>query len=349
MTSSPVPRGVRIDVVPGVDEVVEGGDLAALLDDAPLDDGDVVVVTSKIVSKSEGRVTDRSKDEALADETVRVVARRGLTTIARTRHGLVMAAAGIDASNVTAGRLVLLPLDPDASARRLRRGLAERRGVNVGVVVTDTAGRAWRVGQTDIAVGASGLRVVEDHAGLVDGYGNLLAVTLPAVADEIAGAAELATGKLSMSPLSVVRGLGRLVLPPGEDGPGAVALVRPEGEDMFGLGAREAVMAALAAARPPAPSAPGVHPGLGAPVVADDLVSALDAALDAAPATDSPDPGDTGRVSVEDPHRVTVLLDGLDERARGRAEVVLGAVAAAHGWRVDALHDSGAALVPALP
>lgn len=342
---------MRVDVVPGVGEVVEGGDLAALLDGALLDDGDVVVVTSKIVSKSEGRVTDRSKDEALADETVRVVARRGPTTIARTRHGLVMAAAGIDASNVTAGRLVLLPLDPDASARRLRRALAERRAVNVGVVVTDTAGRAWRVGQTDIAVGAAGLRVVEDHAGLVDGYGNLLAVTLPAVADEIAGAAELATGKLSMSPLSVVRGLGRLVLPPGEDGPGAVALVRPEREDMFGLGAREAVMAALAAAPSPASSpalwpalsGPGAHPGLGAPVPAGDLVAALDPAL----ATDSPGAGVSDRVVVEDPRRVAVILHGLDERARGRAEVVLGAVAAAHGWRVDALHDSGATLVPA--
>lgn len=342
MTSSPEPPTVRIDVVPGVGEVVEGGDLAALLDGASLDDGDVVVVTSKIVSKSEGRVTDRSKDEALADETVRVVARRGPTTIARTRHGLVMAAAGIDASNVAAGRLVLLPLDPDASARRLRRGLAERRDVNVGVVVTDTAGRAWRVGQTDIAVGAAGLRVVEDHAGLVDRYGNLLAVTLPAVADEIAGAAELATGKLSMSPLSVVRGLARLVLPPGEDGPGAVALVRPEREDMFGLGSREAVMAALAAARPAGPSGPVAHPGLGAPVPADDLIPVLDAALDAATSRST-------RVTREDPHRVTVLLDGLDERARGRAEVVLGAVAAAHGWRVDALHDAGAALVPALP
>lgn len=337
MTASPEPPGVRIDVVPGVGEVGEGGDLAALLDDAPLDDGDVVVVTSKIVSKSEGRVTDRSKDQALADETVRVVARRGPTTIARTRHGLVMAAAGIDASNVTAGRLVLLPLDPDASARRLRHALARRRDVNVAVVVTDTAGRAWRVGQTDIAVGAAGLRVVEDHAGLVDGYGNLLAVTLPAVADEIAGAAELATGKLSMSPLSVVRGLGRLVLPPGEDGPGAVALVRPEREDMFGLGAREAVMAALAATGPAGSSGPAPHPGLGVPVPPEDLVAVLVDALVG------------GRVTTDDPRRVVVLLDGLDERARGRAEVVVGVVAAAHGWRVDALHASGAALVPAFP
>ncbi len=281
MTATPL----RVDVVPDVGEVAEGTVLADLLAGVALGDGDVVVVTSKIVSKAEGRVTDRPKDEALADETVRVVARRGPTTIARTRHGLVMAAAGIDASNVAAGRHVLLPLDPDASARHLRRALADRHGVNVGVVVTDTAGRAWRVGQTDIAVGAAGLRVVEDHAGLVDGYGNLLAVTLPAVADEIAGAAELATGKLSMSPLSVVRGLARLVLPPGEDGPGASALVRPEREDMFGLGAREAVLAALSAGSPGASGGSG-HPGFGGPAPADELVAALRTCL----ARSSPEP-----------------------------------------------------------
>jgi coenzyme F420-0:L-glutamate ligase/coenzyme F420-1:gamma-L-glutamate ligase len=341
------PPALRVDVVPDVGEVAEGADLAALLDGTRLDDGDVVVVTSKIVSKAEGRVTDRPKEEALAEETVRVVARRGPTTIARTRHGLVMAAAGIDASNVTAGRLVLLPRDPDASARRLRRTLAERRGVDVGVVVTDTAGRAWRVGQTDIAIGAAGLAVVDDHAGRVDAYGNLLAVTLPAVADEIAGAAELATGKLSMSPVSVVRGLSHLVLARGEDGPGAVALVRPEREDMFGLGAREAVLAALASvtsvptAADAGPAGTAGHPGLGAPVAAGDLVRVLDAAL--APALD-PAPA---RATTDGPQRVVVVLDGLDERARGRAEVVVAAVAAAHGWRVAALEAARTELAPA--
>ncbi len=335
--------GLRVDVVADVGEVLEGADLAALLDATRLDDGDVVVVTSKVVSKAEGRVTDRPKDVALAEETVRVVARRGPTTIARTRHGLVMAAAGIDASNVTAGRLVLLPLDPDDSARRLRRSLVERRGVDVGVVVTDTAGRAWRVGQTDIAIGAAGLHVVDDHAGRVDTYGNVLAVTLPAVADEIAGAAELATGKLSRSPVSVVRGLGHLVLPRDEDGPGAAALVRPEHEDMFGLGTREAVTAAVAAAISRTPSAgPAVgHPGLGAPVAADQLATALAAVLGALL-------GEVlgpQRTHVDGAGRVTVDLSGLDERGQGRAEVALGTLAAAHGWHVAVLEDARAELV----
>src|SRR6478672_359528 len=146
----------------GVPEVRPGDDLVALLLPlVDLRDGDVVVVTSKVVSKAEGRVRVGTREEALPGETVRVVARRGPTTIVRTRHGLTMAAAGIDASNVEAGTVVLLPEDPDASASRLRAGLLARTGVNVGVVVTDTAGRAWREGQTDLAVGAAGLLVLE--------------------------------------------------------------------------------------------------------------------------------------------------------------------------------------------
>ncbi|MGB0191032.1 MAG: coenzyme F420-0:L-glutamate ligase, partial [Nocardioides sp.] len=152
----------------GVGEVGEGTDLAALLVDAlaasqhgPLRDGDVVLVTSKVVSKAEGRSRRGDRDTALAEELAapgaRVLARRGPTTIARTHHGLTMAAAGIDASNVERGTVLLLPLDPDASARALRRRLHEFTGARVGVVVTDTAGRAWREGQTDIAIGAAGL------------------------------------------------------------------------------------------------------------------------------------------------------------------------------------------------
>ena len=133
-----------------------------------------------------------------------------------------MAAAGVDASNVAPGHVVLLPEDPDASARALREGIAARAGVNVGVLVTDTAGRTWREGQTDLAVGAAGLRVLDDHAGRADGYGNELEVTAPAVADELAGAAELAAGKLGRRPFTVIRGRGDLVLPPGDHGPGAV-------------------------------------------------------------------------------------------------------------------------------
>ena len=256
----------------GVPEVGAGDDLVDLLLTAleadptvpALAGGDVVVVTSKVVSKAEGRVVAGSREEHLAAETVRVVARRGPTSIVRTRHGLTMAAAGIDASNVALGSAVLLPLDPDASARRLRTTLLERTGRNVGVVVTDTAGRAWREGQTDIAVGAAGLVVAEDFAGRVDAHGNELAVTAPAVADEIAGLAELAQGKLGGRPFAVVRGRGDLVLAPDDHGPGAVALVRAEGTDLFGYGAREAVVRAVGGA------APDALP-FGAPVAAGEL------------------------------------------------------------------------------
>lgn len=237
----------------GVPEVAAGDDLAGLVlaalgDGADLADGDVVSVTSKVVSKAEGRTRTGDRDAAIDEESVRLVARRGATRIVRHRLGLTMAAAGVDASNVAVGSVVLLPLDPDASARALRREIHERAGVNVGVVVTDTAGRAWREGQTDIAVGAAGLVVAEDFAGRTDPHGNPLAVTLPAVADELAGAAELVQGKLSGRPFAVVRGRADLVLPPGEDGPGAAALVRPDGGDLFGWGAREAVVRALAGA-----------------------------------------------------------------------------------------------------
>ncbi|WP_134764579.1 coenzyme F420-0:L-glutamate ligase [Nocardioides sp. 1609] len=274
----------------GVPEVRPGDDLAALLlaalgtdrtDGLPgrlpggLVDGDVVVVTSKAVSKAEGRVVDGSREEHLAAETARVVARRGPTTIARTHHGLTLAAAGIDGSNVERGRAVLLPLDPDASARRLRAALRARTGRTLGVVVTDTAGRAWREGQTDIAVGAAGVLVAEDFAGRVDGHGNELAVTAPAVADEIAGLAELAQGKLGGRPFAVVRGRADLVLPDGDDGPGAVALVRAEDADMFGLGAREAVVRALRG--DPADRTP-----FGRPAPAVELAGALLEALDVA-------------------------------------------------------------------
>ncbi len=234
----------------GLPEVVAGDDLAALVLSAlaggsDLADGDIVSVTSKVVSKAEGRTRVGDREAAIDEESVRLVARRGATRIVRHRLGLTMAAAGVDASNVAMGSLVLLPLDPDHSARALRREIHRRAGVNVAVIVTDTAGRAWREGQTDIAIGAAGLVVAEDFAGRTDPYGNPLVVTLPAVADEIAGAAELAQGKLGGRPVAVVRGRADLVLPPGDDGPGATSLVRPEGGDLFGWGAREAVVRAL--------------------------------------------------------------------------------------------------------
>jgi len=270
----------------GVPEVRAGDDLAALVITAlGPEAGDVVVVTSKVVSKAEGRVvTATDRDAAvvaeLAEPGARVVARRGPTTIVRTRLGLTMAAAGVDASNVERGSVVLLPLDPDGSARELRRAVAERTGANVGVVVTDTAGRAWRTGQTDIAVGAAGLLVLDDHSGRTDAHGNELAVTAPALADELAGAAELAQGKLTARPFALVRGRADLVLPTGDDGPGAAALVRGEGEDLFGYGAREAVLRALAGAA--ADRAP-----FGAPATPEEVVDAVTRVTGVAPTLDA--------------------------------------------------------------
>ena len=240
----------------GVGEVVAGTDLAdlvlrAVAADAhgPLIDGDVVVLTSKVLSKAAGLSRPGTDREAAVDEqTVRTVARRGPTRIVRTRHGLTLAAAGVDASNVAAGTVLVLPGDPDADAEALRAALAARTGRTLAVVVSDTAGRAWREGQTDQAIGAAGLRVLERYAGRQDGYGNDLQVTAMAVADEVAGAADLVKGKLAGRPVAVVRGLGHLVEPPGGPDGSARALVRDPSQDMFSRGAREAVLLAALAA-----------------------------------------------------------------------------------------------------
>ena len=236
----------------GVPEVRAGDDLAVLVGDAlaadddpghRLVDGDVVVVTSKVVSKAEGRVvTADDREQAITDETVRVVATRvhehGVTRIVENRLGLVMAAAGVDASNTPGGTVLLLPLDPDASARALRAALQTRFGVRLGVLVTDTAGRAWREGLTDITIGAAGVRVLDDLRGTVDTFGRPLEMTVAAVADEVASAAELVKGKASGRPVAVVRGVGHLVT--DDDGPGARPLVRASDKDMFRLGTAEA-------------------------------------------------------------------------------------------------------------
>ncbi len=252
-----------------IPEIVEGQDLVPLIvSAAELVEGDIVVVTSKIISKTEGRVRFGDRDTALAAETERVVARRDSTVIVRNRLGLTMAAAGIDASNVPRGSIVVLPEDPDASAALLRADLHARTGRNVAVLITDTAGRAWREGQTDIAIGAAGLLPTEDFAGREDPYGNPLQVTLPAVADEIAAAAELAGGKLARRPIAVLRGRADLVLPVGQDGPGARSLIRPDGSDLFGYGAREAVVRALAAD-------PATQQPFGAAAPLAELITAL--------------------------------------------------------------------------
>jgi coenzyme F420-0:L-glutamate ligase / coenzyme F420-1:gamma-L-glutamate ligase len=227
----------------GLPEIVAGDDMAALVEtstaDRPLRDGDVVVVTSKAVSKAEGRVVRMDREEAITAETVRVVARRGPTRIVETRHGLVLAAAGVDASNTEAGTVVLLPVDPDASARALRSALRARLGVDVAVVVTDTMGRAWRNGLVDQAVGVAGLAPLDDLRGQVDAHGNRLDMTITAVADEIAAATELVKGKLAGRPVAIVRGLAHRLT--AGHGPGAAALVRPAVEDMFRAGARDVV------------------------------------------------------------------------------------------------------------
>ena len=230
----------------GMPEIVAGDDLAQLIGDlveGTLHDGDILAVTSKIVSKAEGRtVVADDREDAITSETVRVVATRthpgGVTRIVENRLGMVLAAAGVDSSNTPEGTVLLLPVDPDASARVIAAALRERLGIRIGVIITDTLGRPWRQGQTDVAIGAAGVRVLDDLRGSVDAGGRRLDVTVAATADEIAGAADLVKGKATGLPIAVVRGLGHLV---GElDLPGASAIVRPAAEDMFRLGTNEA-------------------------------------------------------------------------------------------------------------
>ncbi|MEU3834840.1 coenzyme F420-0:L-glutamate ligase [Streptomyces microflavus] len=240
----------RVWALGGIPEVRAGDDLAKLIAGAEpgLVDGDVLLVTSKIVSKAEGRIVEAADREAAIDaETVRVVARRGTLRIVENRQGLVMAAAGVDASNTPAGTVLLLPEDPDVSARAIRDGLRDALGVEIGVVVTDTFGRPWRNGLTDVAIGAAGVRVLDDLRGGTDAYGNPLSATVVATADELAAAGDLVKGKAAGLPVAVVRGLPHVVSPGAEDedDPGARALVRGAADDMFRLGTSEAVREAV--------------------------------------------------------------------------------------------------------
>lgn len=237
----------------GLPEITAGADLAAVIAGAgePIGPQDVVVVAHKAVSKAEGRVRlladvqpgSRARElagsldkepaavQVILDESAEVLrAERGVL-ICVTPHGFVCANAGVDTSNAPEGALVLLPEDPDASARALRAGLRERLGVAPAVLVTDSFGRAWRYGQCDVAVGCAGLRPLEDWRGRTDAHGRELRATWIAVADQAAGAADLARGKDAGRPVVVVRGLGHHVS--GKDGPGARALLRPAREDMF--------------------------------------------------------------------------------------------------------------------
>ena len=225
---------ITISPVPGIPEVNESDDVGELIVDAwgpdNFVDGDVVVVTQKVVSKAEGRlVPEEDREQAIADESAHVLRRTpsGMR-ISETRHGLVCANAGLDASNVERGYVALLPVDPDASARRIRARIEHHSGRTIGVIVSDTFGRAWRLGQTDVAIGVAGIEAFSDYRGSVDTQGRELMATRIAIADELAGAAEMVMGKADQICAAIVRGA------PVKPGRGAATqIVRPPGEDLF--------------------------------------------------------------------------------------------------------------------
>jgi coenzyme F420-0:L-glutamate ligase / coenzyme F420-1:gamma-L-glutamate ligase len=225
---------VSVELVPvrGLPEVREGDDLAELVAGAHpgLLDGDVVVVTQKVVSKAEGRVVPEGegREAWVVRESVRTVARRGELVIAETRHGFVCANAGVDASNVAEGLLSLLPEDPDASAERVRKGLEARTGARVAAVVTDTFGRPWRAGVVNVAIGVAGMPAAVDLRGTADATGRVLEATVVALADEVAAAAGLVMGKAEGVPVAIVRGLAWSA----PEGTGR-DLLRPPAEDLF--------------------------------------------------------------------------------------------------------------------
>ncbi|MGI8778315.1 MAG: coenzyme F420-0:L-glutamate ligase [Acidimicrobiales bacterium] len=234
---SPRPASIRVLPVEGMPEVRPGDVLAELVVARfSLVDGDIVVVTQKIVSKAEGRLVELDPNDAgarlrlIEGESVRVLRRRGDALITETRHGFVCASAGVDESNVDRGWAALLPIDADRSARRIRDGLRARTGVHVGVVVSDTFGRPWRRGVTDVAIGCAGVAAVVDLRGTTDSAGQELSVTEVAVADEVAAAAELVMGKAAGVPVAVVRGIDPAWL---REGSVRGEIVRPHGEDLF--------------------------------------------------------------------------------------------------------------------
>ena len=227
-------KEIRLIPIEGVPEVVAGDDVALLIVDAlgpeVLEDGDVLVVTQKVISKAEGRsVPAETRAAAIADESVRILRRtEGGMTISETKHGFICANAGVDASNVGTGQIVLLPVDPDASARRLRSRVQHLTGRDVAVVISDTFGRAWRLGQTDVAIGVAGIEPFVDYRGTTDTQGRELNATRIAIADELAGAAEMVMGKADRICAALVRGA------PVTWGRGAATeLVRSPTDDLF--------------------------------------------------------------------------------------------------------------------
>jgi coenzyme F420-0:L-glutamate ligase/coenzyme F420-1:gamma-L-glutamate ligase len=229
--------------VEGIGEIADGDRLADVIADAcrqppnaPLHAGDVLVVTQKIVSKAEGRLVPIDADDPLGhkglveEEAVRVLRRRGDLVITETRHGFVCANSGVDLSNVERGYAALLPIDSDRSARRIRDGLRARLAIEVGVIVSDTFGRPWRKGLTDVAIGVAGIAAVVDLRGTDDALGRTMQVTEVAVADELASAAELVMGKSAGIPVAVIRGVDATWL---RDASVAAEIVRPPYEDLF--------------------------------------------------------------------------------------------------------------------
>ena len=209
-------RRLEVFGVDGLPEVRRGDDLAGMIADAvELADGDVVVVTQKVVSKAEGATVEVDADDprghrqVVEDESVRVLRRRGDLVISETKHGFVCANAGVDLSNVERGQAALLPEDSDRSARRIRDGIRARAGVEVAVIVSDTFGRPWRRGVTDVAIGCAGIGAILDLRGTADALGREMQVTEVAVVDELACAAELVMGKSAGVPVAVVRGVDR--------------------------------------------------------------------------------------------------------------------------------------------
>ncbi|MEX1271208.1 MAG: coenzyme F420-0:L-glutamate ligase [Acidimicrobiia bacterium] len=231
--------GVTITPVEGIGEANPGDDVATLIGDAIaattlLADGDVLVVTHKLISKAEGRIVELADDGPdahrflIEDEAVRIIRRRGPLVIAQTRHGFICANAGVDRSNAGTARAILLPEDPDRSANRIRLRLQNRFGATIAVIVTDTFGRAWRRGLVDVAIGVAGMEAIDDLRGTTDTFGKVLEVSEVAIVDEIAAAADLVMGKATGIPAAIVRGV---TWRPADTG--IAPLIRPASEDMF--------------------------------------------------------------------------------------------------------------------
>ena len=338
ITAPPSPGEVRIIPVPGIGEIRSGDDLAEVIGvallagEAGVCEGDILCVTSKILSKAHGlRAAGTDRRAVVADQSVRVIAERstrtGPTRIVEGRHGVVMAAAGVDSSNTGAHEaMLLLPDDPDRAAADLLRDLTAYlrsrvgRTIDIGLVLTDTAGRPWRSGQIDFALGAAGVHVLHDYRGGVDADGRPLEVTVIAVADELAAAADLVKGKVSRRPVAIIRGLAHLVAPSGlASAPaGARQLLRTGRGDFFAMGHLEATRAALGAP-PGSPTAARVGiPGVTLEPVAERLQRALRLALGADPHR-GPAVHSSVRAISQAPQQLVVTLAGADDFALGRA------------------------------